>query len=147
MSVVLISGCSSGLGEAAALAFARAGDTVYASMRDAAKGVALRKAAADARLDVRTVTLDVTRPATFASLVESIVAETGRLDVLVNNAGVLKAGAFEDLGETGLREVAAALRDGRIESDVMPLDETLSIMRTMDQVRAQMGLRFPDEGP
>jgi len=44
-----------------------------------------------------------------------------------------------------LREVAAALREGRIESDIMPLDETLSIVRTMDVVRAQMGLRFPME--
>ena len=44
-----------------------------------------------------------------------------------------------------LREVAAALRDGRTESDLMPLDETLSIMRTMDAVRAQIGLRFPME--
>jgi hypothetical protein len=46
-----------------------------------------------------------------------------------------------------LREVAAALREGRIESAVMPLDETLSIMRTMDAVRAQIGLAFPDEEP
>jgi len=105
MPVVLISGCSSGLGEAAALAFARAGDTVYASMRDVAKGVTLRKVAADARLDIRIVALDVTDPATFPGLIESIVAESGRLDVLVNNAGVLRAGAFEDLGEAGLREV------------------------------------------
>jgi predicted dehydrogenase len=44
-----------------------------------------------------------------------------------------------------LREVGAALREGRTESDIMPLDETLSIVRTMDAVRAQMGLRFPME--
>ncbi len=44
-----------------------------------------------------------------------------------------------------LREVAAALRTGRLESPVMPLDETLSIMQTMDAVREQIGLRFPDE--
>jgi predicted dehydrogenase len=44
-----------------------------------------------------------------------------------------------------LREVAAALRAGRLESPIMPLDETLSIMRTMDAVREQIGLRYPDE--
>lgn len=38
-----------------------------------------------------------------------------------------------------------AIRGGRIESEVMPLEETLSIMRTMDQVRAAIGLRYPGE--
>jgi NAD(P)-dependent dehydrogenase (short-subunit alcohol dehydrogenase family) len=105
MSVVLITGCSSGMGEAAALAFARAGDTVVASMRDTGKAAALRAAAKAAALEIRMVALDVTRPETFAGTVESIVADYGGLDVLVNNAGVLRAGALEDLGERGLREV------------------------------------------
>jgi predicted dehydrogenase len=42
-------------------------------------------------------------------------------------------------------EVMNCLRDGKTESDVMPLDETLAIMRTMDQIRAQWGLRYPME--
>jgi len=105
MSVILISGCSSGIGEAGALAFARAGNTVYASMRDIGKGNHLQRIAADESLDIRVVVLDVTRPATFAPLVDRIVRESGRLDVLVNNAGLLRAGALEDLGERGLREV------------------------------------------
>ena len=105
MSIVLITGCSSGMGHAAALAFARAGDTVIASMRDTGKATTLRAAAEDAALDVRIVALDVTQPATFARTIESIVTDCGRLDVLVNNAGVLRAGALEDLGERGLREV------------------------------------------
>jgi predicted dehydrogenase len=46
-----------------------------------------------------------------------------------------------------LREVAAALREGRTESAIMPLDETLSIMRTMDAARAQIGLQYPGEEP
>ncbi len=37
----------------------------------------------------------------------------------------------------------ACLRDGRLESDVMPLDETVAIMRTMDEVRRQIGLTYP----
>jgi NAD(P)-dependent dehydrogenase (short-subunit alcohol dehydrogenase family) len=93
------------MGEAAALAFARAGDTVVASMRDTGKAAALRAAAKAAALEIRMVALDVTRPETFAGTVESIVADYGGLDVLVNNAGVLRAGALEDLGERGLREV------------------------------------------
>ncbi|HJZ48053.1 MAG TPA: Gfo/Idh/MocA family oxidoreductase [Roseiflexaceae bacterium] len=42
-------------------------------------------------------------------------------------------------------EVSRCLREGRGESSVMPLDETLAIMRTLDEVRAQWGLRYPDE--
>jgi hypothetical protein len=42
-------------------------------------------------------------------------------------------------------EVMACLRAGKLESDLMPLDETLSIMETMDTIRAQWGLRFPGE--
>jgi len=105
MSIVLITGCSSGLGAAAALAFGRNGDTVYASMRDPAKGGALIAAAARESLDVRILSLDVARPATFAGVVQTIVQQSGRLDVLVNNAGVLRAGAWEDLEESAVREV------------------------------------------
>ena len=42
-------------------------------------------------------------------------------------------------------EVMRCMREGRLESDVMPLDETLSIMRVMDELRAQWGLRYPME--
>jgi hypothetical protein len=37
------------------------------------------------------------------------------------------------------------LREGRLESDGMPLDETVAIMETMDEVRRQIGLRYPGE--
>ncbi len=105
MSVVLITGCSSGFGLASALAFARSGDTVYASMRNLTKAAPLRQAAAKEALTISVVGLDVTKPATFAAVIESIVSEAGGLDVLVNNAGVLRSGAFEDLDEAALREV------------------------------------------
>jgi predicted dehydrogenase len=42
-------------------------------------------------------------------------------------------------------EVMDCLRAGKLESDLMPLDETLAIMRTMDHIRAQWGLRYPME--
>jgi predicted dehydrogenase len=44
-----------------------------------------------------------------------------------------------------LLEVMQCVRAGRTESAVMPLDETLSIMRTMDEVRRQIGLQYPGE--
>ena len=105
MSVVLITGCSSGFGLAGALAFARAGDIVYASMRRLSKANGLVEAAAREGLTVRPIELDVTKPVTYAAVIQKILSESQRLDVLVNNAGILRAGAFEDLDETALRDV------------------------------------------
>ena len=42
-------------------------------------------------------------------------------------------------------EVMRCLEAGRTESDVMPLDETISVMRTMDGIRAAWGLTYPGE--
>jgi predicted dehydrogenase len=44
-----------------------------------------------------------------------------------------------------IKEVGACLRAGKLQSDIMPLDETLAIMRTMDSIREQWGLRYPSE--
>jgi NAD(P)-dependent dehydrogenase (short-subunit alcohol dehydrogenase family) len=105
MAIVLITGCSSGFGAAAALAFARRGDIVHASMRDLGKASNLLAQAAADSLDIRPVRLDVNEPASFAPLIARIVKDCGRLDLLVNNAGVLRAGALEDLADAALREV------------------------------------------
>ncbi len=42
-------------------------------------------------------------------------------------------------------EVMACLRQGRLESPLMPLDESLAIMKTLDQIRGQWGLKYPME--
>jgi NAD(P)-dependent dehydrogenase (short-subunit alcohol dehydrogenase family) len=105
MATILITGCSSGFGMASALAFARNGDRVYASMRDTGKAGPLQRAADQEDLKIHIITLDVTRPATFEKVITEIVGEAGRIDVLVNNAGILRVGAFEDLTEQAIREV------------------------------------------
>lgn len=105
MAIVLITGCSSGFGLAGALAFARNGDIVYATMRDPGKAQPLRTEAEREGLEIRIKALDVTQPESFAGVVQEIIAETGRIDVLVNNAGILRAGAFEDLSEQAVRDV------------------------------------------
>lgn len=51
---------------------------------------------------------------------------------------------FENNGfEYQMIEVIDCMRGGKLESDVMPLDESLSIMKTMDTIRSQWGLKYP----
>jgi NAD(P)-dependent dehydrogenase (short-subunit alcohol dehydrogenase family) len=97
MSVVLITGCSSGIGLETALAFARRGDTTYASMRSPGKaGRLLERAGAEGRT-VEVLALDVTDDASVRSAVRSIEDRHGAIDVLVNNAGVDDSGPVETL--------------------------------------------------
>lgn len=105
MAVVVITGCSSGFGLHTALAFAREGNQVVATMRDLKKSDKLREACENEKLDIQIKTLDVTQPSTFSSFFQALLELSGRVDVLVNNAGILRAGAFEDLSEPAIREV------------------------------------------
>src|SRR3984957_5595921 len=100
--VALVSGCSSGIGRIIAAHLARAGWGVFAGLRrghDAEAGDGLRA------LGLRPLALDVTDPAQCAAAIERIGAERGRLDALVNNAGVDALGAVEDQPEHALRLV------------------------------------------
>lgn len=105
MSVVVITGSNSGFGLEGALAFARNGDTVYASMRDVAKADRLKEAANQEHLSINIRTLDITQPETFDAFIKGIVDEAGSIDVLVNNAGIVRPGALEDIPEAALRLV------------------------------------------
>jgi NAD(P)-dependent dehydrogenase (short-subunit alcohol dehydrogenase family) len=105
--VVLITGCSSGIGAAAARRFAAAGFRVFASMRRVEAGEDLRREAAAAGWDLTTPALDVTNDASVRTAVESVLsASGGRMDVLVNNAGYYLLGPIE---ETAPAELAAQI--------------------------------------
>ena len=70
MSTILLTGCSSGFGMQGALAFARNGDTVYATMRDLDKSENLLAAAQSEGLRIITKQLDVNQTHSFASTIE-----------------------------------------------------------------------------
>ncbi|MBB5695823.1 SDR family oxidoreductase [Muricoccus pecuniae] len=98
--VILVTGASSGFGLMTARALAEAGHTVYASMRDTAGRNAPRAAeaaawAAERGADLRTVELDVQSDASAEAGVSRVLAEAGRLDVIVHNAGHMVFGPAE----------------------------------------------------
>lgn len=103
--VVLITGCSRGVGRASAIAFAEHGDRVYASARNLSETDALRQAAMREDIDLSLLELDVTLPASVKRAVDQITAREGRLDIVVNNAGILRTGAFETLADADIRAV------------------------------------------
>src|ERR671933_1683791 len=106
MAIVLVTGCSSGFGLEIALAFARRGDQVVATMRDLSRSEALRRRVAEESLGgVSIEQLDVTRPESVQAAVRQALAPHRALDVLVNNAGIGAVGALEVIAPETFRDV------------------------------------------
>jgi NAD(P)-dependent dehydrogenase (short-subunit alcohol dehydrogenase family) len=98
--VILITGASSGFGQLTALALAREGHVVYASLREtngrnAPKVQELKKYAAEQGVDLQPIELDVASQSSADTAVEQIMAEKGRLDVIIHNAGHMSFGPAE----------------------------------------------------
>jgi short-subunit dehydrogenase len=91
VKVALVTGASSGIGDATARRLAQLGYTVYAVARRADRMAALKEQG------IRTESADVTDDAALVALVDKIISETGRIDVVVNNAGYGSYGALEDV--------------------------------------------------
>ena len=91
---ILITGAATGFGRDTAETLARAGHHVFAAMRDIA-GRNQAHAAALQEIGVSVVELDVTDDASVEHAVAAVLARTGRIDVLVNNAGMASAGVSE----------------------------------------------------
>lgn len=102
---VLITGASSGIGRATALHLARSGWRVYAGVRKEADGAALATDAEGCAGELSPVTLDVTVEAHIAEVAERIDAEVGRLDALINNAGIFAEVPLEVLPLLELRKL------------------------------------------
>lgn len=86
--VALVTGASSGIGQAAALALVEAGFEVIGTSRNAAK--------VPPRKGVAFLDLDVADDESVTALVQRVIERFGRIDVLVNNAGIGSAGAAEE---------------------------------------------------
>jgi NAD(P)-dependent dehydrogenase (short-subunit alcohol dehydrogenase family) len=102
---VLLTGAGSGMGLECALHLAASGYRVFASVLDEAEADALRAAAAERGLALRCLRMDVTRPEEVATAVATTMAEAGRIDALVQFAGMALRGFFEDLTLEEVRRV------------------------------------------
>jgi len=95
--VVFVTGSSSGIGLATAVAFASGGDRVVATLRATSRRDGFDAAVAEAGVAVEPVDLDVTDGDAARAALASVVERYGRIDVLVNNAGVGSTATLEEL--------------------------------------------------
>jgi short-subunit dehydrogenase len=124
-SAVLITGASSGIGEATALAFARRGAQLALCARelDRLKAVATRCREAGAE-EVVVRMADVGRPAEARGFVATALSRFDRVDVLVNNAGATWRGRFQDMNDEALRELV----DTNLMAAMLTTQEVLPAM-------------------
>ena len=105
MTIALVTGTSSGIGLATAVTLARGGHTVIATMRNLESAGELQKIVAAEKLPVSLAALNVDDDASVDSALGKVFAEHGRLDVLVNNAGIGGGGSVEESSTARFREV------------------------------------------
>jgi NAD(P)-dependent dehydrogenase (short-subunit alcohol dehydrogenase family) len=101
--VAVVTGTSSGIGYETSLTLARNGFLTYATMRDLNKSGNIKSVAEKEKLPLKIVQLDVTDDGSVKNAMQSIIAESSRIDVLVNNAGYSLSGAFEDVAMEELK--------------------------------------------
>lgn len=114
--VILISGASRGIGRAIAEKLAAQGHTVYGTSREPDHVVIH---------NVRMLRLDVTSDGSALAAIQSVVGKSGRLDVLINNAGISQWGALEEIS----MEETQALFDTNFYGMIRMVKQALPIMR------------------
>ena len=105
MATVLITGTSKGIGLATALAFARAGHKVVATMRNPGAAPELANATANGKLPITILEMNVDSDTSVSDAFAQIKKKIGPIDVLVNNAGIEGLGSVEELPINGFRAV------------------------------------------
>jgi NAD(P)-dependent dehydrogenase (short-subunit alcohol dehydrogenase family) len=97
MAIILITGCSTGIGLATAEYMARTGHTVYATMRNPNRSPELAQLAEQNNLPIVILPMDVDSDESVETTVNQVLAQAGQIDVLVNNAGIGPTGPVEEV--------------------------------------------------
>src|ERR1700746_3524885 len=126
--VIVITGASSGFGQLTAHELAKAGHVVYASMREttgrnAPQVETAKKFAAENKVDLRTIELDVASQESVDSAIQRIVSENGRLDIVIHNAGHMVFGPAEAFTPEQLAELydVNVLSTQRVNRAALPI--------------------------
>ena len=105
MSVILVTGSSTGIGQETALHMARKGHNVYGAVRSPETATELKDLIAAEDLPVSVIKLDLVDPDSIVTAVAEIMARSGRIDALVNNAGIGGGRAVEETPMHEVREI------------------------------------------
>jgi len=142
--VALVTGSSSGIGLETVLALARDGYHTFASMRNTTKAGELENAAKKENIPIEVIELDVDKEESIVSGIKKIIEESGRLDVLVNNAGYGQFGCTEDISVEDFRKQFETnfFSVVRIIQEVAPImrNQNSGIIVNISSVAGRMGL-------
>lgn len=103
--IVVITGASSGLGLSLSIKLAKAGNCVYATMRDLAKRDAVMKVADEQGVKLIVKELDVDDTSSVTACIAAVMAGEGRIDCLVNNAGMGFIKSTEQASEEEIQQI------------------------------------------
>jgi dehydrogenase/reductase SDR family protein 7B len=103
--VVIVTGASSGIGRATAVEFARSGSKVILASRSLSRIVELENELKAKNYDVTAIQTDVSSEEDCRIMVEKTVQKYGKIDILINNAGVSMKGLFKDVDLQVLRRL------------------------------------------
>ena len=99
---VLVTGCSSGIGYATCLVFARNNFVTYGSVRDLSKAGRIQEITNKEKLPLKIIRLDVNEDESIRIAIQKIISDSGRIDILINNAGY---GMFGPIEEISIKEI------------------------------------------
>jgi short-subunit dehydrogenase len=99
---VLVTGCSSGIGYATCLVFARNNFATYGSVRDLSKADRIQEITNKEKLPLKIIRLDVNEDESIRIAIQKIISDSGGIDILINNAGY---GMFGPIEEISIKEI------------------------------------------
>jgi len=105
MGIILVTGSSTGIGQETALHMARKGHKVYASLRNPSTANEIRDKISEQNLDIDVIRLDLTDAQSIEDAIALIMEKSGRIDAVVNNAGVGGGCAVEETSMDTVREI------------------------------------------
>ena len=101
---VLVTGCSSGIGYATCLVFARNNFATYGSVRDLSKAERIQEITNIEKLPLKIIRLDVNEDESIRIAIQKIISESGGIDILINNAGYGMFGPIEEISIKKIKE-------------------------------------------